>query len=117
MIRGEGDTVEIIDFKSEKKPNLATEKEKLAYYKKQLQIYAHIVEEKKGYEVSKMHLYYTGEENSVPTITFKKDSKSIEATIQEFDDIVHKIKRKEFTCKSKSQIICDNCDFRFYCKH
>ena len=117
LITGDNDTVEIIDFKSEKKPNLAKDYERVEHYKKQLQVYAHLVEEKTGKTVSKMHLYYTGAENEVPTISFPKDKTSIEQTIQEFDDIVNKIQHKDFSHKSKSQIICDNCDFRHYCNH
>jgi DNA helicase-2/ATP-dependent DNA helicase PcrA len=116
LIKGEGETVELIDFKSEKKPDLIKDKDKVEHYKKQLQIYAHLIEEKTGLNVSKMHLYYTGEESGVPTITFPKDKESINTTIQEFDGIVHKIQKKEFCHKSDSQIICSNCDFRFYCK-
>ena len=116
LIRGENDTVEIVDFKSEKKPDIFADKEKLERYKRQLQIYAHLVEEKTGHVVSNMHLYYTGEENGVPTITFPKNKASIDATIAQFDNVVRKIKNKEFSEKSKSLILCDNCDMRFLCK-
>ncbi|NLL71765.1 MAG: ATP-dependent helicase, partial [Epulopiscium sp.] len=117
LITGDNNTVEIVDFKSEKKPNLVRDRERIEHYKKQLQIYAHLVEEKTGKTVSKMHLYYTGAENENPRITFKKDKTSIDKTIEEFDNIVDKIQRKEFCKKSKSQLICDNCDFRYYCNH
>lgn len=116
LIRGEGDTVELVDFKSEKKPDIFKDREKLEHYKRQLQVYAHLVEEKTGYTVSKLHLYYTGEESGNPQITFPSVKADIQATIQGFDDIVKKIKKKDFCTKSKDQIICNNCDFRFYCK-
>ena len=45
--------------------------------------YAHLVEEKTGKKVSKMHLYYTGEENGVPTVTFDKSTELIDKTIKE----------------------------------
>jgi DNA helicase-2/ATP-dependent DNA helicase PcrA len=116
LLRGENDTIEIVDFKSEKKPDIVANKEKIDRYQRQLHIYAHLVEEKTGQEVSKMHIYYTGEENGVPTITFSKNKESIDATIVEFDNVVNKIQNKDFSEKSKSQTICDNCDMRFYCK-
>ena len=94
LITGDNGTVEIVDFKSEKKPNLQRDYERVEHYKKQLQIYAHLVEEKTGKTVSKMHLYYTGATNEVPTITFNKDKTSIDHTIQEFDAIVDKIQNK-----------------------
>lgn len=115
LIRGKGNTIEIVDFKSEKKPDIFKESDKIEHYKKQLQVYAHLVEKKTGQKVSKLHLYYTGEEDSNPQITFPAKRESIDSTIEEFDGIVRKIKNKEFCTKSKSQIICSNCDFRHYC--
>ena len=61
LIRGDGDTVEIVDFKSEKRPDLTEQAEAFERYKRQLEVYAHLVEEKTGKNVSKMHLYYTVE--------------------------------------------------------
>lgn len=115
LIRGEGDTIEIVDFKSEKKPDIFKEAEKIEHYKKQLQVYAHLVEKKTGQTVSKLHLYYTGEEDSNPLITFPSMRESIDSTIKDFDEIVRKIKNKDFCTRSKSQIVCNNCDFRYHC--
>ncbi|MCB2295456.1 ATP-dependent helicase [Clostridium algoriphilum] len=116
LVEGEGNTVEIVDFKAEKKPDIFSDFDKIEHYKKQLQVYSHLIEEKTGKMVSKMHIYYTGEENSVPFITFPKEKKAIEATIKAFDDVVEKIQNKDFVQKSQSQILCNNCDLRFYCK-
>lgn len=116
LIEGNQKTVEIVDFKSEKKPDIFNESEKLEAYKKQLQIYAYLIEQKTGKKVSKMHLYYTAEKNGIPTISFEHRKENIEETIKEFDKIVHKIECKDFRQKSKSQKICDNCDMRFFCK-
>lgn len=115
LIKGEGDTVEIVDFKSERKPDLVKDYERIQRYKKQLEVYAHLVEARTGHTVSRMLLYYTGEESGIPTIPFSYNKNNIDATIREFDEIVHKIKRKDFSCKSKNQVTCDNCDFRYYC--
>ncbi|KYC62359.1 ATP-dependent helicase [Heyndrickxia coagulans] len=115
LIKGENNTVEIIDFKSEKKPDLIKEAEKLYHYKQQLEVYAHLVEEKTGQKVSKMHLYYTGEENSNPYVTFPKDTKLIDKTIQILDKIVKKIEGKDFSLKKRPKNHCRNCDLRFYC--
>ena len=115
LIKGEGNTVELVDFKSEKKPDIFKEHERIEQYRKQLQVYAHLVEERIGYKVSKMHLYYTGEEDGVPTISFPYQKTAVDATIQEFDDTVHKILRKDFTQTTKSARICAECDFRYYC--
>jgi len=113
---GNQNVVEIIDFKSEKKPDLVKEKEKIDRYKRQLQVYAHLVEQNTGKKVRKLHLYYTGEEQGSPTITFDPIKSEIAETIASFDKIVHKILDKNFEHKSTSGRICENCDFRFYCK-
>ena len=108
--------VEIIDFKSEKKPDLAREAEKIDRYKKQLQVYAYLVEQNTGKKVNKLHLYYTGEEDGVPTISFDPLKTEIKETIADFDRTVRKIQNRNFEHKSKSGKVCENCDFRFYCK-
>ena len=103
-------------FKSEKKPDLFIEVESVERYRRQLETYAYLVEEKIGKKVSKMHLYYTGEENGIPTITFDKSSDSIDSTIKEFDRVVAKIQSKDFTGRAKDKNLCSNCDMRYFCK-
>lgn len=115
LIRGENETVEIVDFKSEKKPDLEKQSERLEQYRRQLHLYAHLIEERTGQKVSKMHLYYTGEEDSVPTITYPYTKTAIEGTIAAFDSTVNKIMKKEFSRCSSDLKICKNCDFRYYC--
>ena len=116
LIRGEGDTVEIVDFKSERKPNLEKTKARLERYRRQLHIYAYLVEERTGKKVSKMHLYYTGEDEGIPTITYPYTKSAIDGTIAAFDDTVQKITKKDFTHRADDAKICKECDFRFYCK-
>lgn len=84
LIRGERDTVEIIDFKSEKKPDMEKDRERLKQYQSQLEVYAHLVEERTGQKVSRMHLYYTGEDGGNPYITFSKDDRAIGERVQNF---------------------------------
>jgi DNA helicase-2/ATP-dependent DNA helicase PcrA len=115
LIKGEGDTVELVDFKSEKKPDIFKESERLDHYRRQLQVYAHLVEERTGQKVSKMHLYYTGEESSNPYISYPYQQTAVDATIQAFDDTVRKIMRKEYGHRAKSPKTCTECDFRSYC--
>lgn len=116
LIRGDDDTVEVLDFKSEKRPEAEEEATYFERYKKQLQVYAYLVEEKTGHKVSKLTLYYTGECEGTPTITFPYNKEDVTATVQEFDNIVHKIQCKDFTVRSKNERTCSNCDFRYYCK-
>lgn len=117
LVKGENGTVEIVDFKSEKKPDLVKQKERLEQYRRQLHIYAHLIEERTGQKVSKMHLYYTGEENGVPTITYPYTKSAIEGTMAAFDETVQKIMKKDYSKCSNDIKVCKNCDFRFYCQN
>lgn len=116
LIRGDGDSVQIIDFKSEKKPDRSSEKARVDVYLNQLRLYAHLVNERTGQKVSKMHLYYTGDESGDPFLSIDADSVSIDATVQAFDSTVQKILNKDFSRPCSNPKICNECDFRFFCK-
>ncbi len=116
LIKGKGDTVEIVDFKSERKPDLVLDKSRLEQYRRQLHVYAYLVEQRHGKRVSKMNLYFTGEENGVPTVSYSYAPSAIEGTMASFDETVHRIMSKKYEKQSDKQKTCDNCDFRFYCK-
>ena len=119
LIRGENGTVEIVDFKGEKKPDINDPKiiERLKKYERQLQVYAHLVEERYNEKVSKMHLYYTGAKDENPYVSFDYDKTKITSTIKEFDKVVEKIEAKNFDVSKveKNEKQCGNCDLRHYC--
>lgn len=115
LIRGEHDTVEIIDFKSEKKPDMEKDRDRLKQYQHQLEVYAHLVEERTGQKVSRVHLYYTGEDGGNPYVSFAKDDRSIGKTIARFDDIVTRIERQDYEVTARPAKLCPNCDMRAYC--
>lgn len=117
LIEGNNNTVEIIDFKSEKKPDINNlkDRDKINRYRRQLEVYAHIVEERTGLKVSKTHLYYTSEESGNPYISFSVDAKSINSTIKTFDKVVHRIEQKDFSIPERPIKICKSCDMKFYC--
>jgi DNA helicase II / ATP-dependent DNA helicase PcrA len=115
LIRGENEMVEIIDFKSEKKPNFASDKERLKHYQNQLEVYAHLVEEKEQQMVSKMHIYYTGETENSPYVTFEKSASAVRETIEAFDSTVESIEKRQYSVKKRPKQHCPNCDMRFYC--
>ena len=116
LITGKDNTVEIVDFKSEQKPDIDTDIERIEHYRRQLNIYAYLVEQRTGNKVSRMHLYYTGEENSNPKITFPYTTTAVDGTIAAFDDTVKHIMKKDFNHCSSDSKTCKNCDFRFYCE-
>lgn len=115
LIRGEHDTVEIIDFKSEKKPDMEKDRDRLRQYQHQLEVYAHLVEERIGQKVSRMHLYYTGEDSGNPYISFNKNDRAIGKTIARFDDIVARIERQDYQITARPAKLCQSCDMRPYC--
>ena len=115
LIRGEDDTVEIVDFKSEKKPDLVSDRERVDRYRRQLEVYAHIIEGRTGQKISKMHLYYTGEDDGSPYISFDKDARSIDQTMKTFDGIVARIENKDFEIAARPEGLCRNCDMKAYC--
>ncbi|MCA3155459.1 MAG: ATP-dependent helicase [Burkholderiales bacterium] len=115
LIRGEHDTVEIIDFKSEKKPDMEKDRDRLRQYQHQLEVYAHLVEERTGQKVSRMHLYYTGEDGGNPYVSFTKDDRAIGKTIARFDNIVARIEQQDYQIAARPAKLCLSCDMRAYC--
>lgn len=117
LIRGDGDTVEILDFKSEKKldVNSPSDRVKLDHYRRQLEVYAYLVEQRIGLQVSKLHLYYTNEDSGSPYISFSKDGQSIDSTITNFENVIHRIETKDFKISQRPVKLCTACDMRFYC--
>ena len=115
LIRAEGNTVEIVDFKTEQKPDLNIDQESVDRYRRQLEVYAHIIEERTGHKVSKMHLYYTGENDGNPYVSFDKDARSIDQTMAMFDGIVARIEDRDFEIASRPEGLCGNCDMKAYC--
>ncbi len=117
LIVGENDTVELVDFKSEKKPDVNSPEDRVKRdrYQRQLEVYAHIVQERSGVEVSKTHLYYTSEEEGNPYISFDKDARAIEKTIRSFDAVVQRIEARDFGIPARPAKLCSDCDMRHYC--
>lgn len=114
MLKGHGDTVEIVDFKTGDKPSNMTDS-MLISYEKQLQVYAHLVEQKYGVVVSKMKLYYLSSAEN-PIISFDKDDKRISEMMEEFSDVVRKIEKHDYSTRTKDSSICKDCDMRYYCR-
>ncbi|RAN39068.1 ATP-dependent DNA helicase [Hyphomonas sp. GM-8P] len=115
LIEAEDGAWEIIDFKTEKKPDLVDDADKLARYRRQLQIYAHLFEEKRGVRVDRMALYYTSEESGNPRIVFPRETADIKSTIEQIDRVVGRIVAKDYGLKERPEKLCKNCDFRSFC--
>lgn len=121
LIEGENGTVELVDFKSGEKPDVNTTDEYkrkiLNQYRRQLEIYAYLIEQRYGHKVSAMHLYYPKEESGNPRITYRYQKQNVENTIEAFEEVVHKIENKDYSMKGvrRNEKHCSDCDLRFYC--
>ena len=74
-----------------------------------------LVEERTGQKVSRMHLYYTGEDGGNPYVSFTKDERAIGKTIARFDNIVARIERQDYQIVERPAKLCQSCDMRAYC--
>jgi DNA helicase-2/ATP-dependent DNA helicase PcrA len=121
LLRGEGDSVEIVDFKTDKKPDVNNREDmaRVANYRRQLEVYSRIVEEKFGRRVSKMHLYYTRTEGESPYVTWDFNPERVEGTLRKFGETVARIESHQFSNAKvvKCARLCDGCDMRFYCNY
>lgn len=91
------------------------DRDRLRQYQHQLEVYAHLVEERTGQKVSRMHLYYTGEDGGNPYVSFNKDDRAIGKTIARFDDIVARIEQQDYGIAARPAKLCQSCDMRAYC--
>ena len=118
LIQGAGNTLELVDFKSESKAKLLAEPERLERYKRQLLLYAYLAEKQNGdRSISKLHLYCTGTDASDnPTISFDCSHDDIAHVAASFDASAQGILAKDFSRCSTNKNFCNNCDIRWYCK-
>ena len=121
LVEGEDGTVELVDFKSGEKPDVNTtdpyKRRILNQYRRQLEIYAYLIEQRYGLKVSAMHLYYPKEENGNPRISYRYNRGNVENTIEAFEEVVEKIEKKDFSMENhqRNEKHCSDCDLRFYC--
>ena len=109
--------IEIIDFKSGSKPNINInrDREHLETYRRQLNVYAYLVGHSLGLNVDRMKLYYTGEEDKDPEITYSYNKEEADTIMKGFDDTVSRIMAKDFNHMAKDSDVCRECGFKFYC--
>lgn len=115
LIEGEGDTVEIVDYKTGPKPDAENHPERVEHYRKQLQVYAYLIEKRYGKRVSKMHLYYTSTVEGNPIISFIREQDDIDTTIMEVSETVRKIEDRDFNGDVTNNYACKFCDMKYVC--
>ncbi len=120
LIVNEHGDVSLVDFKSDRlKPDYANpdDRARLDRYRRQLDVYAHLVEERLGVPVAQTRLYYTAETSGLPYHYWDKDTRAIDTTMQAFDAIVERIEAKDFAIPARPGKLCEGCDMRHYCDH
>ena len=121
LLQGDNNTVKIIDFKSGDKPDVNTKDElvktTLSQYRRQLEVYAYLVEKRTGYNVSDLLIYYPKEEFGLPYLTFPPNEDNIHNTIEIFEELVNKIETLNYDMShiTKSEKQCGDCDMRYHC--
>lgn len=116
LIKKDNNLIDVVDFKSQQKKEVLLNKEQLEYYQKQLNIYAYLVEKKTGQKVNRLCIYFTGDNDDDPVMTFPYEESSIDETMAQFDKTVKRIEQKQFYDGAKNLNVCKNCDFHFYCR-
>lgn len=114
LIKIKGDSAEIVDFKSDSNPH--NDKDRMEHYRRQLQLYAHLVKKNNPeIEISGLNLYYTSLKDD-PMVSFDYVESDVTETINDIDVTVGKILNKDFNAACGNKETCRNCDFSAYCK-
>lgn len=115
LILGKDGKLELLDFKSQRRP--ASKDPLLDRYYKQLCLYSHILRERYGKNPERLSIYWTGEkQRSKALMEFPVDEHAIKYAGEHFDKIVGTIQAQHFEVPTPpASTTCKNCDFRLYC--
>jgi DNA helicase-2/ATP-dependent DNA helicase PcrA len=115
LIMGKDGKLEVLDFKTQRRPKLddpLTER-----YYKQLCLYSHILKERHGKNPERLYIYWTGEKSRrAALMQFPVDERNIQRAGDHFDQVVRSIRSEDFSVGSPpTSTVCKECDFRTYC--
>jgi len=116
LLLSEGGKFEILDFKTQPKPE--NDNPLIEKYFKQLCLYAYILKEKYKKPVEKMNIYWTSEEKRKDALMeFKYAEEDIYKIGEYFDKLVYSIRAEKYNIINlpDTEKVCKECDFRFYC--
>ena len=98
LLLGKDDKLEVLDFKSQQRPN--NNDKVLQKYKYQLHVYAHILKERYNKEPERLYLYWTAEENRKDALMeIEYDERLVKAAGKHFDEVATCIINKDFEIK------------------
>lgn len=104
-----------MDFKAIAKPSQYAENQLIERFRRQLEIYAWLVEQRHGLKVSGMNIYYTGEEQGVPIKHFPYQPSSVDKTIKQVNSVINKMENGEFVVLERPAKQCKDCDLKALC--
>jgi DNA helicase-2/ATP-dependent DNA helicase PcrA len=115
LLLGEDDKLELLDFKSQPRPE--EDDRRLSHYYQQLLIYAHILEQRYGKRPERLALYWTGEARRDDALMlFPYDEGKVAEAGAYFDSVVDRILARDFAVRRPPERkVCAECDFRAYC--
>lgn len=115
LLLGRDEKIELLDFKSQPKPE--KDDERIDSYYKQLCVYAHILEQRYKKRPDRLLLYWTGEPKRKDALMkFPYKSEAVEAAGDYFDSVVEKILNIDYQLdKIPEYKVCKECDLRVYC--
>lgn len=117
LLLGKDDKLEVLDFKSQRKPDLHDAI--IEKYRYQLHVYAHILKERYQKNPERLYLYWTAEEERKDALMeIDYDEKLVEAAGKHFDNVAQCIINKDYQLKIKPDKtkVCKECDFKYFCR-
>lgn len=116
LIAGDDGSINILDFKAQSRP--LPDSPAIENYRRQLAIYSHIIEKKSGAPPVKAMIYWTGEaERARAIMEINLSPYDVEKVVNHFDEVVQKIRKKEFSVREKpDKKTCSECDFKYCCQ-
>jgi DNA helicase-2/ATP-dependent DNA helicase PcrA len=116
LLMREDGSLEILDFKTQKRPDNDNSPLLKKYYN-QLYTYAHIINDNYKRFPDRIYLYWTDEtdrDSALMQIPF--DENELRRAEEHFDFVVNSIQNKDFAVKeTPAKKVCRECDFRNYC--
>ncbi len=109
------DVFEIVDYKTGSKPDHIEYPESISHYKKQMEIYAYLIEKRFGKRVRRMKLYYTSVIDNDPYIVFEFKRENIDRTISEITETIKNIEDKKFHDECRNSYSCRFCTMKYVC--
>jgi len=116
LLLGEDDKLELLDFKSQPRPE--KDDRRLRHYYQQLLVYAHILEQRYGKHPERLALYWTGEARRKDALMiFPYEPDKVDEAGAYFDSVVARILARDFAVTQPPETkVCAECDFRAYCQ-